>query len=66
MAEGDGAPLVVLVQVGALQLQHAQHAPARDLATHLPQARGGALRVPELVPVGSIGIMQIGRWLYKA
>ena len=49
MAEGDGAPLVVLVQVGALQLQHAQYAPARDLATHLPKARGRALRVAKLL-----------------
>ena len=49
--EGDGAVLVVLVQVGALQLQHAQHAAVRDLAPDRPQALGGAVGVAELVPV---------------
>ena len=50
--EGDRPTLVVLVQVRALQLQHPQHAPVRDLPASLAQARGRALGVPELVPVG--------------
>ena len=50
--EGDRPPLVVLVQVRALQLQHPQHAAARYLAADRPQARRGALGVAELVPEG--------------
>ena len=56
--EGDGAVLVVLVQVGALQLQHAQHAAVSDLAPDRPQALGGAVSVAELVPV-SVTVFQL-------
>ena len=59
--EGDRPTLVVLVQVRALQLQHPQHAPVRDLPASLAQARGRPIGVPELVPVvvGSINVFLI-------
>ena len=57
--EGDRPPLVVLVQVRALQLQHPQHATVRDLAARLAQARRRPIGVPELVSVGWVIVFLI-------